>query len=66
MTNIGLQLPCDVLRGFIRIILALSWNVEVFPFLILEKFVRKKDIIFLDLGLAANTLDLGCFFAGIL
>lgn len=66
MTNIGLQLPCDVLRGFIRIILALSWNVEVFPFLILEKFVRKKDIISLDLGLAANTLDLGCFFAGIL
>lgn len=42
MTNIGLQLPCDVLHGFIRIILASSWNVEVFPFLILEGFVRKK------------------------
>lgn len=42
MTNIGLQLFCDVLHGFIRIILASSWNVEVCPFLILEEFVRKK------------------------
>lgn len=60
MTNIGRQLPCDVLHGFIRIILTLSLNIEVFLFLILEEFVRKKDIISLDLGLVANTLDLGC------
>lgn len=60
MTNIGLQLPCDVLHGFIRIILTLSLNIEVFFFSNFGRVYKKKDIISLDLGLAANTLDLGC------